>query len=145
MKSLIFIGAALLADVLARSWPWRTLLVTVAFTLTSWTTTAIKEVVERDRPPGEPRIDRPDSYSFPSGHASTAFAAAVALSLVVPRAAPFALTLAALVAYSRVYLGVHYWTDILAGAVLGTLVALAVVRAWPARLRPGPASGRLPT
>jgi undecaprenyl-diphosphatase len=128
VKSLVFIGAALLVDLRHRSRPWRAALVTLSFALASWATSALKEVVARERPTGDTVIDLPSSYSFPSGHASTAFAAAVALSLLVPRAAVWALPLAGLVAYSRVYLGVHYWTDVLAGAVLGTLVAFAVVR-----------------
>lgn len=128
MKSLVFIAAALVVDVLARSRPWRALLVTLAFTLTSWSTSLLKDAVGRERPSGDNLVDLPASKSFPSGHASTAFAAAVALSLLAPRMAWWALPLAAAVTYSRVYLGVHYWTDILAGAVLGTVVAVVVVR-----------------
>ncbi len=70
-------------------------------------------------------IEKPHGFSFPSGHTSSSFAAAVALvfsgkkRLYVP-----ALVLAALVAFSRVYVHVHYCTDVLAGVVSGIVCAL---------------------
>lgn len=64
--------------------------------------------------------------SFPSGHATTAFATAVLLSLWYPRWAGAWLGLAALVGLSRVVLGSHFPSDVLAGALLGSAVALAV-------------------
>jgi undecaprenyl-diphosphatase len=60
---------------------------------------------------------------MPSGHASTAFAAALAVGLAHPRLRWPLLALAALVALSRVWLGVHYLTDVIAGAALGAAVA----------------------
>ncbi|MBI4536462.1 MAG: phosphatase PAP2 family protein [candidate division NC10 bacterium] len=63
--------------------------------------------------------------SFPSGHATTAFAAAAFLALWRPRLAIPAFLLAALVALSRVYLGAHFPSDVLAGALLGTSAAMA--------------------
>lgn len=68
------------------------------------------------------------SYSLPSGHATNIFAAMVFLSLRYRRFAPAFLALAALVAYSRVYVGVHYPADVIAGACVGTLVAFAWTR-----------------
>jgi undecaprenyl-diphosphatase len=67
-------------------------------------------------------VSLPSSASFPSGHAATSFAAAAALSVLVPRLRVPALVLAALVAISRVYLGVHFWVDVLAGAFLGAAI-----------------------
>ena len=63
--------------------------------------------------------------SFPSGHATTAFAAAVVLTLWFPRGAVPFLGLAVLVGCSRVMLGVHFPSDVLAGALLGSIVATA--------------------
>jgi undecaprenyl-diphosphatase len=66
---------------------------------------------------------RPDTASFPSGHAATAAAGALALSRIWPAAAIPAWTLAAIIAISRVALGVHFPSDILAGFVFGALLA----------------------
>jgi undecaprenyl-diphosphatase len=77
------------------------------------------------------------SSSFPAGHAATAFAGAVLLSLLAPRLAPAFLALATLIGLSRIYDGVHYPTDVLAGAALGALVgagAVAAVRLSPLKL-----------
>jgi undecaprenyl-diphosphatase len=63
--------------------------------------------------------------SFPSGHATTAFAAAVLLSLRYPRGAAVFFGLAVLVGLSRVVLGSHFPSDVVAGAVLGSVTALA--------------------
>ena len=64
------------------------------------------------------------SYSFPSGHATNIFTAMVFLSLKYPKLSPLLLFIAFLVAYSRVYVGVHFPVDITAGALLGTIIAM---------------------
>ena len=77
----------------------------------------------------------PASYpyaSFPSGHATTAFATAVLLTLWYPRAAGLCISLAVLVGLSRIMLLSHFPSDVLAGALLGTVVALAVHAHVPA-------------
>lgn len=67
-------------------------------------------------------------YSFPSNHAANSFAAAAVLSSFQPVLAAPAFTIAALVAYSRVYVGVHFPFDVLAGSLLGFVIGWLVAR-----------------
>jgi undecaprenyl-diphosphatase len=67
-------------------------------------------------------------YSFPSNHAANSFAAATVLASFHPALAVPAFLVAALVAYSRVYVGVHFPFDVLAGGLLGFLMGWLVVR-----------------
>jgi undecaprenyl-diphosphatase len=113
---------------------WGVLLLTVvAVALADWSATGLKALFDRQRPPvrfpePEPLVNVPDTASFPSGHAATSFAGATILALAFPRLAVPLYVLAAAVAFSRVYVGVHYPLDIVAGAALGVVVALAVRR-----------------
>ena len=68
------------------------------------------------------------SYSFPSGHACSSFAAATALTMLFPEYGVWAYLPAILIAISRVYVGVHYPTDVIVGSILGTVVAYFVIK-----------------
>ncbi len=112
--------------------PYVFLLVATTALTTSFVTTLVKYLVQRDRPPTivldpEPLLDVPTTSSFPSGHTSTGFACAYVISRLAPRLTVFVFVLAALIGFSRIYVGVHYPLDVLAGAILGVLVAKALL------------------
>ena len=91
--------------------------------------TALKLVIRRPRPqlPGLPALTgTPTQLSFPSAHAATAFAGARLYSRLGLPAAPL-YVLAGAFALSRLYLGVHYPSDLLGGALLGTGIAAVAV------------------
>jgi undecaprenyl-diphosphatase len=66
----------------------------------------------------------PDQFSFPSGHTITAFAVAISLSTFFPLFLPALLFCALSIAVSRILLGMHFLSDVIVGAVLGTGLAL---------------------
>ena len=91
----------------------------------------LKNLVARDRPcwidpEVELLIKNPKDYSFPSGHTVNGFAAAVALLCNDRRLGIPAVILASAIAFSRVYLFVHFPTDVFAGVIIGTVCALLV-------------------
>jgi undecaprenyl-diphosphatase len=145
--AILWIVLAPVLAYLARRPPLFTTLVTGA---TVWTAdllaTLLKALVDRQRPyevipEADPLLRWDVAGSFPSGHAATSVAGAVVLAYLLGRWWPWLGLLAAAVAFSRVYVGVHYPLDVLAGAALGAgvgLVAIALVR----RLRPTSAGPR---
>jgi membrane-associated phospholipid phosphatase len=119
----IWIGAALAGAALDRdrgaSWLAVAALVPTALAANF----LVKVAVHRERPrlPNLPPLGRaPATFSFPSGHAATSFAAASAIGALVPAARPAIFVGAGLMALTRPYLGLHYPSDAVAGAILGT-------------------------
>ena len=105
------------------------------FLVSAFVTTALKHSIKRERPfDTYSDIDKATSapgYSFPSGHTSTAFATATSLSMAYPKwyvIAP-SFVWASAVGYSRMHLGVHYPTDVFAGALVGSGCAYITYRA----------------
>ena len=100
----------------------------------------LKNIVARPRPFAEiealiPMITKPKDFSFPSGHTTASFAVALVMLRMLPKKFGIpAVVLAALVAFSRLYLGVHYPTDVLAGfviALVGSTLSVWIVRTKP--------------
>jgi len=133
-----------LATVLSLVWR-RSLLLPTALTLGSvWAADLVaailKNVIDRPRPPSvvpeaDPLFGGTLSSSLPSGHAATSFAGAAVLAYLFPRALPWLAILAVAIAFSRVYVGVHYPFDVLAGAVVGASVGALVVLALKVPLK----------
>jgi membrane-associated phospholipid phosphatase len=116
-----------------------------AIALPSLFTTIIKRLIGRARPFVDSQVDpfhymlgvwRPAYASFPSGHATTAFAAATAIGFVCPRLRPLMWVYALIIAASRVIVVAHFPSDVVAGALVGVLGAL-LVRDWFAARRLG--------
>jgi undecaprenyl-diphosphatase len=99
----------------------------------------LKPLFPRDRPPVDSVpvlrrvLDPPMSSSFPSGHSASAAAFAAGVAIESPAAGLAIAPLAAAVAYSRVHVGVHWPSDVIAGVALGTGVALSTRRWWAVR------------
>jgi membrane-associated phospholipid phosphatase len=136
-----------LAAVIAFAWrrPQLFLLVAAADVAADAIAGLLKSLIGRDRPPlvfakPAPLVSDPHSGAFPSGHAATSFACATVLAWAWPKAAPGFYVLAAAIAFSRVYVGVHWPLDILAGAVLGVGIGLLLLTALTRRWR-RPAGG----
>lgn len=83
-----------------------------------------------DMPTVQILIKRPHSYSFPSGHSASSFAVASTLFLNIRKYGIYALILAILISFSRLYLFVHYPSDVIAGIILGILCANLVQHAY---------------
>jgi undecaprenyl-diphosphatase len=137
----VWIAAALIAAVFprCRMAAWRVILsVALTFLLVDG---VIKPIVHRDRPfevlPDVRLIDtRPLTGSFPSGHAASAMAGALSVGRMLPAARVVWWPLAIAIAVSRIYVGAHWPSDILAGLLIGWAVAWFVLGGRVPSLRP---------
>jgi undecaprenyl-diphosphatase len=119
----IGIGGALLDPARERRWIKATAVVGAAYVIS----TTIKVAIGRQRPAVEdlPHLmATPTGLSFPSSHSSSSFAAAKAFGCLMPKGPLYATATA--MAFTRLYLGVHYPSDVAAGAALGTVVGSAL-------------------
>jgi undecaprenyl-diphosphatase len=139
-----------LGVVLAVIWrrPWLLVLLLAADAVANGLAYELRQWIGRERPPlvypePKPLVGVPHSGAFPSGHTATAFACATVLAWASPRLRIPAFLLAAAIGCSRIYVGVHWPLDVLGGAVLGVLVATALLKLVAARprLRPGSPAG----
>jgi undecaprenyl-diphosphatase len=110
---------------------WRVLVLTA---IAVYAADAIADVVKTgvgERRPAfaHPLVAMPHSASFPSGHTTTAFAGATVLSALAPRWTVGFFVLAAAIAYSRLYVGVHFPLDVAGGIVIGVATALLLLAA----------------
>ncbi|TCL82163.1 MULTISPECIES: phosphatase PAP2 family protein [unclassified Rathayibacter] len=116
----------------SRFWAWA--LCDVAIVVAHGMSIVIKRVVRRPRPLGEGvevRGTAPSKLSFPSSHASSTTAAAIVFAVMLPALWPLAVLVVLVMLLSRLVLGMHFPTDVLAGAALGTLAALAALPFLP--------------
>jgi undecaprenyl-diphosphatase len=134
-SGLIWVVISIVVGLAYRRYPLfgLTLLTVVVADTTNY---LLKELFDRPRPTSrftepEPLLRPPSSDSFPSGHAATSFAAATVIAAAAPKLRIPLYVLAALIAWSRVYVGVHYPLDAIAGALYGLAVGLVLVRAQP--------------
>lgn len=128
----MWIAIALVLAILWRRWGILVMTV-VAVAVADVTSTVLKALIDLERPSSrfetpKPLVPAPHDHSFPSGHAATSFAAATILTVARPRLGPLWFLLATAIAFSRVYVGVHYPLDVIGGAVLGIAVATALRR-----------------
>jgi undecaprenyl-diphosphatase len=133
MKGVAFVAIGAVGDVRAkRPLPVATVIAALSVGIGSLVVAFLKESIDRSRPAhADPGLDAavatPGSPSFPSGHTATAFAGAAVVGAFYPRLRWPLFALATLVGLSRIYLGVHFALDVVAGAILGVSIGLGIV------------------
>jgi len=148
---LVPIGIVLVVGLLVVGQVRMAIVVAAALILAAVGTEIVKLVIARPRPPGEPLVSAP-GYSFPSGHTLNSTVTYGLIALVAWRSPlPFParrvvvaalVALIALIGLSRIALGVHYPSDVLAGWLAGTaIVAAAAALTRPAQAGPAPPTG----
>jgi membrane-associated phospholipid phosphatase len=129
-----------------RRFPLAALAASCAFFVASGLNAVLKAIVDRSRPPEAIGLDAlvgvPGSPSFPSGHAMSAFAVAAAIAFLAPRLRWPVLGLAAVIAFSRVYLGVHFWLDVIVGSALGLAIGVGCAAALRRSVKQSPEPAR---
>lgn len=130
------LGGALLLFLVGRR--WAALYFVLASALSAGVVQLLKSLVDRARP--DDILVHVDAGSFPSGHVANAATAAVALALVFQRTWLWVLAVAwiVLMALSRTYLGAHWVSDTVGGAVLGAAVAVVLWAVLATRIHPLP-------
>lgn len=103
--------------------------ISIAFILCAILSKFIKEIIKRPRPEIilELPITNHSVFSFPSGHTAAAFTFAVIFSRYYPKYKAIFYSIAVLTGLSRIYLGVHYLSDVLFGAFVGIISALFII------------------
>jgi undecaprenyl-diphosphatase len=127
----VWIGAALAGALVdrRRRGPW--LRAAAGVPLTLGMNFGVKLAVGRERPVLEDIVVTgpvPTSLSFPSAHAATSFAGATLIGALAPSLRSGLYVAAGVMAFSRPYLGVHYPSDVLAGAAVGTAIGRVLAR-----------------
>jgi undecaprenyl-diphosphatase len=117
--------------------PWRTtsLQALTALAVSHLPVAVAKKLYPRMRPylalPETNTFRNPlKDHSFPSGHTTAIFASTVPYMVAFPALTVFLLPLACIVGFSRIYLGLHYPSDVFAGLVIGTSVAAGTIAFW---------------
>ncbi|MEZ0208817.1 MAG: phosphatase PAP2 family protein [Candidatus Paceibacterota bacterium] len=107
----------------------RHIIMVIGTSVLAWVVAHVaKDIIAHPRPDLTVALLQPDSvYSFPSGHASFMFALAFTMHYLDTKAARILFALAILTGVARVLAGVHYWYDIVGGAVLGFIISWVVV------------------
>jgi undecaprenyl-diphosphatase len=125
----VWIALALILALARRD--WRILVVTAVCVFAADGIASVVKYLAREHRPDFPKalVAIPKSHSFPSGHSATAFAGATVLSFFFPRWRVAFFLLAAAIAYSRLYVGVHFPLDVLAGAAIGIATSLLLLAA----------------